>query len=103
MNPPPGSGPGFTVSMSAATAQQLRDLHTEATADGRGAEFVDAMRQVSDRLRSDPVKFGEDLFDLRGLRLTVKVGVVFPLVVEFGVYADQRIVFVRSFRYAPPG
>ena len=40
---------------------------------------------------------------LPALRLTVKLAVMLPIVVEFGVYPDRRMVFVRAFRYVPPG
>ncbi len=49
------------------------------------------------------MSFGEELFDLRGLRLTIKVGVVLPIAVEFGIYEERRQVFVRDFRYVSPG
>jgi hypothetical protein len=100
---PPAPDPGFEVSISGATRELLVRLHGEAAADGRWAEFLTALRTISTRLRTDPVTFGEELFDLRGLRLTVKVAAVLPLVVEFGVYAERRLVFVRTFRYIRAG
>lgn len=101
MTPPPD--PDFTVSISAAVRDRLIRAHDEAAAAGQRAEFLTALRAVAQRLRADPVTLGEELFDLRALRLTVKVAAVLPLAVEFGVYADRRLVFVRTFRYIPPG
>jgi hypothetical protein len=43
------------------------------------------------------------VFDLRTLGLTVKVGVVLPVTVEFAAYPERRLVFVRTFRYVRPG
>jgi hypothetical protein len=99
---PPSPGPGFEVSISGTTRELLVRLHDEATTDGRRAEFLTALRSISTRLQTDPVTFGEELFDLRGLQLTVKVAAVLPLAVEFGVYLERRLVFVRTFRYIRP-
>lgn len=101
MNPPPG--PGYEVSVSAAVRELLVRLHDQATAAGRRAEFLVALRTITARLRAEPRTFGEEVFDLPALRLTVKVAVVLPLAVEFAVHPDRPVVFVRTFRYLPPG
>jgi hypothetical protein len=54
-------------------------------------------------LRTDPTTYGEELFDLRVMQLTIKVGVALPLAVEFGVYLERRQVWVRTFRFVQPG
>ena len=100
MNPP--SDPGFQVSISGATRELLVRLRDQATRAAQRDEFLRALRTISERLRTDPVAFGEELFDLRALHLTVKVGIVLPVVVEFGVYVERRMVFVRTFRFVPP-
>ncbi len=101
MTPPPG--PDYDVPISGATRELLTRLHSHAVSDGRGDEFLTALRTISARLRTDPVTFGEEVFDLPALRLTVKVGVVLPVVAEFAVYPDRRLVFIRTFRYVAPG
>jgi hypothetical protein len=101
MNPSDDSG--YQVSISGAVRELLIRLTDTATASGLRDEFLAALRLISERLRTDPVSFGEEVFDLSGLRLTVKVGVVLPIAVEFAVYPDRRLVFVRTFRYVPPG
>ncbi|MBY0512284.1 MAG: hypothetical protein K2P78_00020 [Gemmataceae bacterium] len=95
--------PGYEVSISGAVRERLILAHDEAAAAGRRTEFLAALRDVSRRPRTDPTTFGVELFDLRALRLTVRVAAVLPLAVEFGVYTDRRLVFVRTFRYIPPG
>jgi hypothetical protein len=37
------------------------------------------------------------------LKLTIRVAVVLPLVAEFGVHVERRLVHIRTFRYVPPG
>lgn len=101
MTPTPGSEP-FQVSMSSVTAEVLRDLSDAAAADGQKESFIAALRFIDDRLRNDPVSFGEELFNLRHHPGTVKLAVRLPIAVEFGVYPQQRIVAIRSFRYVAP-
>ena len=100
MNPP--TGPEYDVPISGAVRDLLVRLHDEAAADGRRTEFLTALKSISRRLRTDPAGFGEELFDLRALHLTINVAVVYPLVVEFGIYEDRRLVFIRTFRYVTP-
>ena len=47
--------------------------------------------------------FGEETYDLRGLRLTVKSAAILPLAVEFAIHPTERVVFVRTFRYVRRG
>jgi hypothetical protein len=101
MNPPPG--PAFEVAISAATRELLVRLHDEAEHDGRRDEFLAALRGISTQLRNNPLTFGEEVFDLAALRLTVKVGIILPVAVEFAAYPERRLVFVRTFRYIRPG
>ncbi len=102
MTSSPGSDP-FRVSMSAAIGQHLRRLSDQAMADRQLDGFLTALRHIDNRLRNDPFNFGEELFDLRQPRATVKMAIWLPIVVDFGVYPDQRIVLIRGFRYlAPP-
>lgn len=101
MIPESGLPPEFEVSMSFATRELLRGAFNAARSDGRGADFVTALRTMLNRLQSNPIEFGEELFDLRSLNLTVKIAVVLPIVVEFGLYTERRLVFIRTFRYLP--
>ena len=101
MNPSPE--PDYDVPISGAIRELLIRLHDTAAANGQRDDFLSALRTISTRLKTDPNTFGEELFDLKVLRLTVKMGLVLPLSVEFAVYQKQRSVFIRNFRYIPPG
>src|SRR5438270_552063 len=68
MNP----APEFEVGISGATRELLVQLHRQAALSGQSAEFLAALRVVLVRLRSDPVTYGEELFDLRAMKHTVK-------------------------------
>jgi hypothetical protein len=100
MNPP---GPRHFVSVSPAVRERLRQESVAAATDGRLAPFLTALRVATQRLEDDPTVFGEELYDLPALQLTVRIGVILPLAVEFAPHATQPIVFVRSFRYVVPG
>jgi len=101
MNPP--HGPGYHVSLSVAVRESLVRLRHEAAGRGSLGAFLIAFRTITTRLSTDPVAFGEELYDLHALHLTFKLAVVLPLAVEFGVYVERRLVFVRGFRYISPG
>ena len=102
MTPTDGSDP-FRVSMSAAVAERLRLLSDEVAAAGQLAAFIEALRRIDSRLKVDPIGFGEELFNLRIHGGTVRLAVRLPIAVEFGIYPQQRVVLIRSFRYlAPP-
>lgn len=98
MNPTPG----FEVGISGAIREKLVRLGRHAALDERGAKFLAAVRDILARIHSDPVTFGEELFDLRAMQLTIKIAVRYPLAVEFGVYPDRRQVVVRTFHYLTP-
>ena len=90
---------GYEVPLSGAMQELLFRLVNEADADGLRSEFLAAFRTISQRLCMDPESFGEEVFDLAALHLTIKVGVILPLVVEFGVHSARRLVIIRTFRY----
>jgi hypothetical protein len=101
MNPSPT--PDYNVPISGAIRELLIRLHDRAASDGQRDEFLSALRDISTKLKTEPVTFGEPLYDLHSLRLTVRLAVILPLSVEFAVYSDRRLVFIRDFRYIPPG
>ena len=95
-------GPEFEVGISGAVRERLVRLHRHAVVDERGDAFLAALDAIVARLRTDPVSYGEELFDLRAMKVTVKLAVRYPVAIEFAVYPDRRQVFVRTFRYLAP-
>lgn len=89
----------FQVPIPPALKQRLVRLFEAAEADGKQDEFLSALKSISQRLRTDPHTFGEETYDLKGLKLTMKVAAVLPLVVEFAVHPGQRLVWIKTFRY----
>jgi hypothetical protein len=98
------SGPGngqatpYEVRLSEHDRALLRQRHLEAVQAGKGKQFLSALRQIVERLRKDPLAFGEPLYRLPALKLVVRQGVVLPLAVDYAVHEDRPLVFIRGFK-----
>jgi len=88
----------FAVSMSIQTGETLKQLHVQAVMLGHGQRFLDAFRQILDRLRNSPFTFGEPVYRLPVLYLQVRHAVILPLVVDYAVHEDKPLVFIRGFK-----
>src|SRR5688572_29019276 len=90
------NGGAYLVQNSGALAQTFLALQRRATAEGRGEEVLQAAKSILRRLRANPLAVGEPLYVLPALQMQVRVVVVRPLYVEFGVCEDRLLVFVKS-------
>jgi hypothetical protein len=101
---PQGNGQSrpFAVSMSKAIREQIKAIHRDEIASGRGHEVLSAFRHIVRRLETDPIRFGEPLYRLPALRLMVHQAIVLPLLVNFAVHETQPLVFIRGFVLLPP-
>jgi hypothetical protein len=88
----------YQVSISKQQALVVKQRHLEAIQAGRGAQFLAAFRQIMERLQKDPLVFGEPLYHLPSLQLLVRQAVVLPLVVDYAVHEDRRVVFIRGIK-----
>jgi hypothetical protein len=86
----------FSVHMSEATRELLRALHRQEAEAGRGRAFVGAFRHIIHRLQYDPMEFGEPLYRLPVLHLVVRQGSIARMVVDYAVYEDRPLVFIRG-------
>lgn len=85
----------YAVSYSERAREHLRRLGAAARDRGDGEAFVHALREFHRRLCIFP-QFGDPLSDLRIEAGQVRIGVVAPLVMRYGVYEDSRMVFVGA-------
>jgi hypothetical protein len=83
------------VHCSGKVDAEIRGLLRLALVQGRGAAAVKAFRQIIDRLENDPLRFGEPTFRLSALRLRLRTGIVKPLVVDYAVSEDHRMVWIK--------
>jgi len=75
-----GNGQNFPyqLSMSQQTEAVLMHLHGQAMHAGTGQKFLAAYRHILERLRRDPLIFGEPQYRLPALKLLVRQAVVSP-------------------------
>ncbi len=95
------NGGRFDVLCTAAIAHKIKDLQEQAGAEGRGKQFLEALRDIARRLIYDPHDFGEPLYRLPALRMQICHAVLPPLIVYFGVCEDRPVVFLRGVELLP--
>jgi len=59
---------------------------------------VAAYREIVHRLQRDPQVFGEELYTLPILHLDVRQAAIHPIVVDYGVHEERKIVFIQGFK-----
>jgi hypothetical protein len=65
------NGGRYKVLCSAAIAQQIKHLQERASAEGRGAQFLRALRSIARHLTYDPNSFGEPLYQAASLARSI--------------------------------
>jgi hypothetical protein len=88
----------YNVHMSAQNAAELKQQHLDAAQQGWGQQFVSTVRQIVERLRNDPLEFGEPLYRLPSLKLQVRQAVMARLVVTYAIHEERPLVFIRGFK-----
>src|SRR3954471_18932711 len=82
----------YQVVVSAVVRQRLMELHAQATARGDGPAFLAAVKKIMATLAVYP-QFGDPILDLIQGEGHVRVGIIRPLSMRYGVHEDRRIVF----------
>jgi hypothetical protein len=90
---PSGSPVPYRVVYSERVRLELKELLTRAVARGFGPQALNAAKEIAARLRIYP-QFGEPLRDLQTEGETLWTGTVPPLVVQYVIDEDNRLVFV---------
>lgn len=86
----------YEVICSGANAEALRQLQRRASRTGRGKAVSSAFRQIVQGLQRDAERIGEELYRLRAIRVQVRTVVVQPVAVDFAVWEDRPLVFIKS-------
>ena len=90
----PSSGPApYQVAYSGWVKDELRALGARATARGLGSQFLAALKEIDQRLKVYP-QFGEPLRDLELEPAQLWIGVIAPLVVQYVLDEERRLVMV---------
>ncbi len=88
----------YRVVFSEQTKTELKHRHREAMQRGIGQQFLTSIRRIVERLRTNPLNFGEPQYRLPALKLLVCQAVVSKLVVDYAVHEDLPLVFIREIR-----
>jgi hypothetical protein len=86
----------YEIRLSAHIKETIKQLHQQAAQQGRGHQFLDALRLIRDRLQRAPQQFGEPLFRLPALKLVPYQAIISPVVVDYAVHQERPLVFVRG-------
>ena len=87
----------YRVLFSEAVTRRLSELSDEAVARGDGSAFAAALKTFRERLAVYP-QFGDPQIDLKTEPGVIRVGIIRPLSMRYGVYEGLRLVLV----VAPP-
>jgi hypothetical protein len=82
----------YRLVYSDAVKRHLRELANAAFARGDGPAFTAALKEFDRRLRLFP-QFGDPLSDLEVGGGQIRLGIIRPLSMRYGVNEDLRIVF----------
>ena len=96
MDYPGNGGPRYEVYCSGQVAKTIRDVHQQASQEGRGQAMLDAFRQGIQRLRKNPKNFGEALYRLPVLRMQICTAIVRPIAIDFALCTDRPLVFIKG-------
>jgi hypothetical protein len=94
----PNGGRRFELHFSSVIAEAIRQLQRRASREGRGQEFLQALRTAVERLEIDPANCGEPLYRLTVLRLQIRCMVIRPLSIDFAIREDKPQVFIKAVR-----
>ncbi len=73
-------------------------MHKEEALVGRGEILLAAFREIIERLKREPLRFGEPLYRLPVLELSIRQGSIKPLLVNYAVHFTQPLVLLRSIK-----
>lgn len=88
----------YQVFFAEQTRNQLKQHFLEAIQAGIGQQFLTSLRQIVERLRTDPLNFGEPLYRLPALNLLLDQAIACKLVVGYAIHERRPLVFIRQIR-----
>jgi hypothetical protein len=98
MNPEANGHGAFRVSIPGTVASDVKkSLRIAIEAEEEDRAFA-ALAEINRKLENEPGTFGEPLFYLKSLNLEMRLGVVPPFSVTYGVNYSARTVFVSRVR-----
>ena len=95
-SPLPNGHPLYRISYSAKVQTDISGCQRQAAREGRGDQFIAALRKIVDRLQTKPSVFGEPLYRLPTMKLQLRCAAISPAFVHFAVSEVRRVVYLRS-------
>lgn len=87
----------YVVVIAKSVQKALQTLYQQAMEKGTKDQFSSAARAIDERLKTDPLGWGEPTYHLQFMGLQVRLGVIPPLAVLFAVDENRHIVYVMRF------
>lgn len=84
------------ISIAGAVAKQIKDEGRRAQQSGRLKLFIAALRAVEQRLRTNPLAFGELTGEAPDGALLYHTGSIWPISVRFAIDRSNAVVYIRE-------
>jgi len=91
----------YRLVISQVIAKELGQFQHRASLEGRGEQFLQALRTIIEGLVHRPNELGEPLYQLNALRLQVRPVAVRPIAIHFAVHKDRPLVFIKAVDLLP--
>ncbi len=89
--------PRYTVGLTGLARTQLLAISDAAAWAGSQNDVDDAYVAIIARLKRNPFEFGEPLYHLKKMKMTIYCAACSPLYLEYGLHDEQPIVVIRRF------
>ncbi len=87
--------PKYSVSLTGRANAELVQIGQDATSFKLGKRIRNAYRRILARLESDAAEFGEPLYHIQSMRMTIRCAMITPLYIVYGIHDIQPIVVIR--------
>ena len=89
--------PQFSVDTAGLAESQLLAIVGAAVKIGRHHLILPALKTIRLRLQTSPAEFGEPLYHIAKMKVTIYCAAVVPLYVEYGLHDENPVVMIRRF------
>lgn len=89
--------PRYSLGTTGIARSQLKAIVAVAGQTDSEDSVAAALRVIRDRLESDPGEFGEPLYHVASLRMSIRCAAVAPLYVEYGLHDEKPVVVIRRY------
>ena len=91
-----GSANSYQISVSKKVAAEIKEVIKKAHLSGKKPAAISALRVIEERLRSNPMGFGECRFHWIMAKCRCHIGVIEPIAVQFAIHDHHPVVFLTK-------